>query len=801
MRMRLGTRLAVTFTILAVFVVIGSAIAIVELRRIWSEGERLSRVDAQVIAVLRVNNRMLQLQQRLQRAAAGKDRAAFQELIKKSRAAFLFDTSRAKELLRQAPLPDHERALRTLETIEWSISSQMTTLAALAEGEDWSAIDRRLQEQFPALSALSDELVQEIVVLGRAAQEEAAGAIRKAMSQAIGTVVITAVLLLIAAFFLGRQATQDIGGPIEQLRQAAAALAKGEAVQIEKDANQVELAELGDTFQEMADRVRGSYLRLQQSEALFRALTENASDVVLLVDGYGRVKYASPSAKRLLTHPARALEGSQLFEIVEPADRMLAEDLVTRCRNRLPTPGSSELHFLTVDTAPRIVEVVVTNLLNDEAVRGIVFNGRDITERRAAEEALRQSESHLKQAQKMETVGRLAGGIAHDFNNLIGVIKGYTQLIQMKMPPSTPVREYTEQIDKATKQAADLTRQLLAFTRKQGPSKDTVDVAAVLRESGDLLQRLLGEDIELAIVTPATPLNIKIDPTQLQQVIINLCINARDAMPKGGTLKIAVVREQLDSSMVTRLGLNPAGEFAHLSVEDSGSGMPEDVLPHIFEPFFTTKQPDKGTGLGLFMVYGIVRQAGGTILAANRLDRPGSIFSLYFPEAASTGGEKEVVAQGLGTSVGHARVLLVEDNDMLRQMVDSYLSSCGYEVTAVSRPDQALRAISTTGAGYQLLVTDIIMPQMHGSDLAIQIRRSHPEIQVLFISGYAPEGEHNTSGVPGSQFIQKPFALQELSAKVSALLNPNATPAQATVETGNKELELRGGHAKPSSLS
>jgi PAS domain S-box-containing protein len=768
MRVRIGTRLGLTFAVLAAFVFLGSLIAIFELRQMWIEGEKVWQADAQVIAVLRVNNHMLQLQQTLQKAASARSRMEFKDLVQDSRGSFLADIKGAKELLQLAPSADKERAIRTLETIELSITSQLNTLDLLADANDWAAIDRRLEGQLPALSALSGQLVQEIDELGREEQEQAAGGIRRGMTQAIATVIATAIVFAIVAFVLGRKVTREIAGPIEQLRVASSALAKGGAVDVKTPSAQVELTELADAFQEMAQRVRASYQRLQESESLYRALTENASDVVLLTDERGVLTYASASAQRVLRCSARPLVGSILSELVEAGDRPLAQDMLERCLSQARPDRTWELRFSCVNEPPRILEIMGTNLLAEPAVHGIVLNGRDITERRIAEEALRRSESHLKQAQKMETVGRLAGGIAHDFNNLIGVIKGYTHLLEAKMPPGAPQRDYTTQIDRATEQAADLTRQLLAFSRTQNVTTDVTDVASALNESEGLLRRLMGEHIELSLIAPRDNMPVTIEPTQLQQVIINLCVNARDAMPKGGRLAITLRREAIDAAAAEMLGVATTGNYAHITVEDSGPGIPEDVLPHIFEPFFTTKDPDKGTGLGLFMVYGIVRQASGTVFVKS--DRgQGSIFSIYLPEAAQAGAAKPETAK-IAAFDGAGAVLLVEDNEMLRQMVTSYLQTRGFEVSAFSRPDEALKTIATRPAKYQLLLTDILMPQMHGTDLAVHVRAKYPDIHVLFMSGYAPEGGLDLSRIPGSDFIHKPFALDELSAKISSLL-------------------------------
>jgi PAS domain S-box-containing protein len=767
MRISIGTRLGLTFSVLAVFVLLGNAIAVYELRQMWLEGQKVSDADAQVIAVLRVNKDVLQLHQDLQRSASNRDPLAFKGVLESSTETFGEDISRAREVLKTKPSPEKERALRTLETIEFSMVAQLSTLDALADNNDWLAIDRRLQLQLPNLSAISERLVKEMDDFGRAAQAEAERGIRTEMMQAIVTMLVTAGVLVLVAFLLGGKVTRDIAAPLDQLRKAAVALARGESVALRRTSNQVELNELAEAFQEMADRVRASYACLQESEALYRALTENASDVVLLIDCKGDIKYSSPSAERILRNGPHPLNRSSLIDIVDAMDRPLAKEMLERCLHSSPAEHTWELRF-TTDHGTRILEIMATNLLQDPAVEGIVLNGRDITDRRAAEEALRRSETHLMQAQKMETVGRLAGGIAHDFNNLMGVIKGYTHLINAKLLPNSSIAEYTANIDKATVQAANLTRQLLSFSRNQNPTGEATELSKALSEQQDLLQRLIGEDIELSVTTAPGHFVVNMDPTQFQQVIINLGANARDAMPKGGRLEIALRREHIDPDTAATMGLETAGDYAFLTVKDTGGGIPQDVLPHIFEPFFTTKDPDKGTGLGLFMVYGIVRHASGTIFAHS--DSSGSMFSIYLPEVASKPASQPATEKGVSVLSGRGAVLLVEDNEMLRNMVKSYLLSSGYQVHAVARPEDALNAVSGKIRRFQLLLTDILMPQMHGSDLAKKIRAIDPEIAVLFMSGYMPESGIDLSGVAGSDFIQKPFTLDEIHDKISTLL-------------------------------
>ncbi len=387
----------------------------------------------------------------------------------------------------------------------------------------------------------------------------------------------------------------------------------------------------------------------------------------------------------------------------------------------------------------------------------------DITEQRLLEEQLRH-------AQKMETVGRLAGGVAHDYNNMLQVIMGSLQLITDRDGLDEKIVNQLVQIRKAAEHASEITRKLLAFSRKQASEPQVLDINRLLAdEIVSMLERLLGEDVELCFIPGAKPSLIKIDPGQLNQIVTNLAINARDAMPDGGTLTIETSNFVFDEEFCkTHLGARP-GRFVMLTVSDDGTGIDSDILPHIFEPFFTTKDEGKGTGLGLPSVYGIVKQSGGYIDVYSEPDR-GTTFKLYFPLYEKASAHEDVSAPASSSDdekMSPLRVLLVEDNVMVRDLAKDILESMGHHVIQTGMPEEAIEFCRNNRDGFDLLITDLVMPHMNGTELSYRVRKLCPNIRILYMSGYTANiiASH---GVLDSNvnFIQKPFTIKALSEKI-----------------------------------
>jgi nitrogen-specific signal transduction histidine kinase/CheY-like chemotaxis protein len=388
----------------------------------------------------------------------------------------------------------------------------------------------------------------------------------------------------------------------------------------------------------------------------------------------------------------------------------------------------------------------------------------DITEKK-------QLELQFLQAQKMEAIGRLAGGVAHDFNNLLTSIVGHADLMLLELRPEDPLVGDIREIKKAADRAADLTRQLLAFSRKQILQPRIVNLNQVIADMKKMLRRLIGEDVELETNLAPDPGLVLVDPGQIDQVVMNLVVNARDALPRGGKLTISTAQAEITTADVPRYIGSKPGSYVLLEVRDNGLGMSEEVQSHVFEPFFTTKELGKGTGLGLSTVYGIVKQSNGYIWVESALGE-GTAFRIYLPRLEGQAVAESRPGKAASSCRGTETILLVEDNDLVRRLARSVLEQFGYRVLEARNGEEACRL----GRGYEeridLLLTDVVMPGMSGQTLAGQIREMRPETEILFMSGYTEESTLNQGPLRGGRhFLQKPFSPQELGQRFRKLLD------------------------------
>ena len=521
-------------------------------------------------------------------------------------------------------------------------------------------------------------------------------------------------------------------------------------------------ARLGNAVLSALDRRRvGEQLR--EREEYFRALIEQTHDIIAVLDGDAALKYASPSVGPVLGYTPEELLGRSILDLVHPEDaeamvRAFAEGVATGQGGR-----GLELRLRRKDGGYRIIEAIGRYLLNDPVVGGVVINARDVTDRRLLER-------QLVQSQKMEAVGRLAGGVAHDFNNVLTAILGYTGLLLDGLPALSPLRPDLDEIRNAANRATGLTRQLLAFSRKQALETRVLDLNDLVKEMDRLLRRLLGEDVDVVTTLAPGVGQVRADAGQLEQVVVNLAVNARDAMPEGGKLTIETQNVELDQSYAEgHLPVTP-GRYVMLAVSDTGIGMSAETMSHVFEPFFTTKEAGKGTGLGLATVYGIVKQSGGSVWCYSEPGQ-GTTFKVYLPRVDAPVDRVEPSAPA-GPRHGTETILLVEDETELRNMTRRLLEKHGYTFLEAATSEAALGIARLHPGPIHLLLTDVVLPGESGRRLADELLVRRSELRALFMSGYTEEAiVHRGVLEANTAFIHKPFTGDGLAAKVRQVLD------------------------------
>jgi PAS domain S-box-containing protein len=536
---------------------------------------------------------------------------------------------------------------------------------------------------------------------------------------------------------------------------------------------------VGEVFVSALERQRVEQA-LRKNEERFRELYDNAPLGYHEYDTEGRITNVNRTDLEMLGYTAEEMIGQPMWKFnVEEEDAR--EQILRKLAGTLPPGRSLERAYRRKNgsTFPVLIE---DRLILDEKGRisGIRCTIQDIAERKRAEREMFALQDQLRQAMKMEAIGQLAGGIAHDFNNLLTIISGYSQLSLNQLRKGEPLRENIEEIQKATERAAALTRQLLAFSRRQIMEIRVLDLNTVLRDLEKLLRRIIGEDIKLITVLSEDLGRMKADPGQIEQVILNLAVNARDAMPAGGKFILETSNVELDEAYArSHISVKP-GSYIKICVSDTGAGMSTEVRERIFEPFFTTKETGKGTGLGLSTVYGIVNQSGGNIWAYSEVGR-GTTFKIYFPRVEEARDAPKQTAAPVEILHGSETILLVEDEEAVRTLARKTLESCGYRILEASNGLEALRvAEGHSEPALHLLLTDVVMPGMGGRDLADQLIRLRPEMKVLYMSGYTDNAiVHHGILNPGIQFLQKPFSPQFLVQKVQETLKSRSEGIQS----------------------
>jgi PAS domain S-box-containing protein len=601
-------------------------------------------------------------------------------------------------------------------------------------------------------------------------EERAVAEANRLLMRSVALLALIAGLALLAAWFGGDifllRRIRSLLGATQRLRDgdlSARCPAPGQASELDRLA--AVFNEMAQSLQRREDEQRRSLDALREAEGRYRSLVDLCPDA-LFVESGGRIVFANAAALRLVAASgAEALHGKGLADLVAPEARREAEArLHALCEGKeLPR---AEQRFRRLDGVTVQVEVAAAPFTHEGSPAALLL-ARDVTTQRSLEEQLRQS-------QKLEAVGQLAGGVAHDFNNLLTVILGYCQLLRAEIRPSHPFREELEEIHRAAESAARLTGQLLAFSRRHVVQPRLVDINEALAGLDKMLRRLLREDIELrTVLAPGLP-PVRVDPGYLEQIVMNLVVNARDAMEDGGRLTLETADAELDDVYAaTHEGVRP-GRYVMMAVSDTGCGMTPETRRRIFEPFFTTKGPGRGTGLGLSTVYGIVRQSGGHVWLYSEVGR-GTTFKVYLPAAGLAGEGARAPLVSETVAGGSETILLVEDEDAVRKLAAHALRARGYDVIETRDGEEALRVAARHEGTIALVISDVVMPRLGGPDLVARLSGSRRDLRVLFMSGYTDNAMLHREGPNGGvALLGKPFTLDALVRKVREILDAPA---------------------------
>jgi PAS domain S-box-containing protein len=522
-------------------------------------------------------------------------------------------------------------------------------------------------------------------------------------------------------------------------------------------------------------------MHLVEREELFRLITENAADMIAVVTADGKRLYNSPSYEKVLGYSAEELSQTSPYAQIHPEDQPKVAKAAEQARSS-GVGNRVEYRVRHKNGEWRVLESTASAVSSlDGKVEKLVIVNRDITERRRLEQ-------QLVLSHKLEAIGRLSGGVAHDFNNLLGVIIGYAEALQQDPAGNESYREAIDEILKAGHRAASLTQQLLAFSRKQVLEPKILDLNAVVADIEKMLRRLIGEDIELKIIPAADLGKVKADRGQIDQVIMNLAVNARDAMPRGGLLKIETCNVELrEEDRKNRQYIVP-GVYVMVSVTDAGTGMDAEVQSHIFEPFFTTKEMGKGTGLGLATVYGVIKQSGGYIFVESEPGR-GASFKIYLPRVEGAAFDQPESVAPRQKAHGPRTILIAEDEASLRKLTSNTLNKLGYTVLEAPDAAEAIRIAGLLASKIDLLLTDVVMPGMSGRELALRLVTTRPETKVLYMTGYT-DGAIAEHGVleAGISILRKPFTQAQLIRSLDGIFEAQPdTPAPKTPKETEEE--------------
>jgi PAS domain S-box-containing protein len=694
-----------------------------------------------------------------------------------------------KEAITQlrASIAEHDRILKVvtagplydgnMEQLDATLNSVFTDLDIIRiDLEEYSGNIRMYRSREPA-AAIGDTVTSSTVItrrmddLGEVRITYSTARIEQRLIDSRNRLLLFSGILLFGIAGVIFLAAKGLTGPIERLSAAARAMADGDLEQSIETSKARELRSLGQSFIRMRDAIRTKIADLAaQNETLRLKDMAMASSIngIAIADPQGLLTYVNASFIRMWGYDDESeVLGKSVVRIwrsEKDAAQVLAE-------LRSGEGGIGELAARRKDGSFFDVEFSAS-VVRDRDGNILYFMGSfvDVTGRKKAEKDKAALQAQLLQAQKIESVGRLAGGVAHDFNNMLSVILGYVDLIKRRLSPGDPLTRDMLEIERAAVRSRDITRQLLAFSRQQIISPRPVNLNALIADTRNTLARLIGEDIMLSFHPGSGVWDINIDPSQLDQVLVNLAVNARDAMPDGGMLTVETANAHLDEDFCREHMGCTAGDYVVMTVTDTGIGMDSRILPHIFDPFFTTKDIGKGTGLGLATVYGIVKQNSGFIDVESAVGR-GTTFRIYFPRLIGTHAS-EAKTEEVPASSGSETILVVEDDAMVRTLTTAMLQEMGYTILVANSPQEALALCRQDGTPIDLLITDVIMPEMKGPALREKVRALRPNIKVLYMSGYTSDVIVNHGVLEeGVNFIQKPFNMEDLGRKVHDVLS------------------------------
>src|ERR1017187_9321571 len=607
---------------------------------------------------------------------------------------------------------------------------------------------------------------------------------------------------LAVAFLLATRLQRVISGPIRELTDTALSVSTREnySVRATKRGDD-EIGVLFDQFNSMLDRIQQGDIALQEAQSglenrvaertsYLNALIENSPLDILVLDSGQKVQLCNPAFEKLFQSVPQEDIGKPVVALF-PNEKTLPEASGTSGATSNGTPVSLTTRRARKDGSFVDVELHLVPLIVNRRVLGSLSIYQDVTEQRMLERQLRV-------AQKMEAIGRLSGGIAHDFNNLLGVIIGYIQVMKRSLLPGNSSYEYAEEIEKAGQRAVSLTRQLLAFSRQQVLEPVILNLNTLVSEMEKMLPRLIGEDIKLNLILDPAIGQVKADSGQIEQVVMNLAVNARDAMADGGKLTIQTANAELDTVFEREHPGSVPGQYVMLAVTDTGTGMDPETQAQIFEPFFTTKERDKGTGLGLATVYGVVKQSSGYIAVESEIGK-GALFKIYLPRIEQPVATKSESSQASLTVRGSETILLVEDAEPLRKLAHMFLRDNGYQVLTAADGAEAQQVAEQNPGPIHLLLTDVVMPGINGRVLAERLAPLHPAMKVLYMSGYTDSfiAGHGVLE-EGIHLLHKPFTKEVLVRKVRELLDGSKDTKKTDSVAGTESPEAAGPDVKSS---